>query len=88
MTRAKRERRATSRSKRPKPTTTPPAAVPVASDLNAAPRALLEPEVDQGRRPDENEEASVQDPLKDWPELEAERDEWTLDRPGKGIEES
>jgi len=29
---------------------------------------------------------SVEDPLQDWPELEAEKDEWLLERDGEGNE--
>jgi hypothetical protein len=31
-------------------------------------------------------DASVEDPLQDWPEIEAEKDQWLLERNGRGDE--
>jgi hypothetical protein len=31
-------------------------------------------------------DASVEDPLQDWPEVEAEKDQWLLEREGEGDE--
>jgi hypothetical protein len=57
---------------------------PPIEDLTGAASALVDADAGKGRRPEEGTDASVQDPLQDWPETE--RDEWTLDRPGKGVE--
>jgi hypothetical protein len=77
--------RSKTRARAPKPS--PPVLVerPV-EDLAGAASALVDADAGKGRRPDEGTDASVQDPLQDWPDLETERDGWTLDRPGKGVE--
>jgi hypothetical protein len=82
MRRAKRGSRAASRGK-----AQPAPAAPVPEDLNAASRALLEAE-EMGRQPDLAAEGSVQGPLAGGPEVEAEQDQWLLERPGKGVEEA
>ena len=77
--------RSKTRAQAPKPS--PPVPVePPSEDLTGAASALVDADAGKGRRPDEGTDASVQDPLQDWPDLETERDEWTLDRPGKGVE--
>jgi hypothetical protein len=87
MTGRKKVGRGTTRPKARAPKPSPPVPMePPAEDLTGAASALVDADAGKGRRPDEGTDASVQDALKDWPELETERDEWTLDRPGKGVE--
>jgi hypothetical protein len=81
MMKAKRKRRATSRGRAK-------AAAPVvrSEGADAPGHALLGLEPDRGAQAAAGE-GSVEDPLEDWPELEAERDRWLLERPGEGVEE-
>lgn len=82
MGRAKRTTRADSRAKAPQPVTTP-------EDLDAASRALVEAEdARRDRRPDVAAEESVQAPLADRPEAEAEEDRWLLERRAEGVEDT
>jgi hypothetical protein len=81
MTKAKRTRpsKTRARARRPAPVTP--------SETVAAPgHALLGLEPDRGTQAAEGE-GSVEDSLEDWPELEAERERWLLERPGEGVEE-
>jgi len=50
-------------------------------DLGATNRALLDAE-EAGAE----DERSVEDPLKDWPETESEKDEWLIERGGEDRE--
>ena len=60
-----------------------PAAPQTPQDAGAASPALFESrEKDAGADAD----PSVEDPLQDWPELEAEKDEWLLERDSEGNE--
>jgi len=73
-----------SRKRRAKPATARTLAPPVpAPPVDEADRALPQPE--GGRRArGPKAERSVQDPLGDWPETDADR--WLLDREGEGVE--
>jgi hypothetical protein len=56
-----------------------------ATPVEEADRALPQPEGDGRRARGPKAERSVQDPLGDWPETDADR--WLLDREGEGVEE-
>jgi hypothetical protein len=73
-----------SRKRRARPTKARKLAPPVpAPPVDEADRALPQPE--GGRRArGPKAERSVQDPLGDWPETDADR--WLLDREGEGVE--
>lgn len=76
MTKARKPRRAKRRAKRK---VAPPAARN--GNLGAASRALLDTE-----EAAPEDERSVEDPLRDWPETESEKDEWLVERNGEGRE--
>jgi hypothetical protein len=83
MTRAKKARRAKARQKK---VGAPP--VPVSDQNgNAASAALLA--LDEGGRAADiapEGDASVEDPLQDWPEAEGEPDRWLDERGAEGVE--
>lgn len=74
MTKAKKRRRAKAKRK-PAPSAARP------RDLGAASRALLDTE-----EASPEDERSVEDPLQDWPETEAEKDQWLVERDGEDRE--
>ena len=81
---AKRKTRADSRAKAPP---SQPATAP--DELDAASRALVEAEGARlDRRPEVAPEESVQAPLADRPEVEAEEDRWLLERSAEGVEDA
>jgi hypothetical protein len=61
------------------------AAIPAAPQTpqDAVNPALFEPKEGESRA---DADPSVEDPLQDWPEVEAEKDQWLLDRNGEGNE--
>jgi hypothetical protein len=82
MPTAKKARRA-----KPKPKKRVPApAAPAPDDAgNAAGGALLALEDGRGAA---DADASVEDPLGDWPEAEGDPDRWLEDRPGEDVEKT
>ena len=76
MTKSGRARRKPRARKRP----AIPAAPPTPQDADAVNPALFESKEEE---PPADAEASVEDPLQDWPEVEAEKDQWLLERNGK-----
>jgi hypothetical protein len=62
-----------------------PAAPPPEENGNAAAAALLAPEDGRGAA---EVDASVEDPLQDWPEAEGEPERWLDERPGEGVEKT
>lgn len=74
MTKARKPRRAAAK-KKPAPSAARP------QDFGAASRALLGTE-----EANPEDERSVEDPLQDWPETEAEKDQWLVERNGEGGE--
>jgi hypothetical protein len=60
-----------------------PAAPLTLQDAGAVSAALFEP---KEREAGADADPSVEDPLQDWPEIEAEKDRWLLDRNGGGNE--
>jgi hypothetical protein len=59
------------------------AAPPTLQDAGAVSPALFEPEEKEAEA---DADPSVEDPLQDWPEIDAEKDRWLLDRNGGGDE--
>jgi hypothetical protein len=57
-----------------------PAAPPTPQDAGAVNPALFESKQEEAAA---DAEVSVEDPLQDWPEVEAEKDQWLLERNGK-----
>lgn len=72
-----------SRKRRAKPETAGPLATAPPLPPDEADRALPQPE-DGRRGRGAKAERSVQDPLGDWPDADADR--WLLDREGEGVE--
>ena len=74
MTKVRKPRRARAKRK-------PATAATRPRDLGAASRALLDTE-----EAGPEDERSVEDPLRDWPETEAEKDQWLVERNGEDRE--
>jgi len=56
--------------------------------VQPGPQDAVSPALLESREKDAGADAdpSVEDPLQDWPELEAEKDEWLVERDGEGNE--
>jgi hypothetical protein len=70
---------------KPKKRAPAPAAPAPDDDGNAAGGALLALEDGRGAA---EVDASVEDPLEDWPEAEGEPDRWLEERPGEDVEKA
>jgi hypothetical protein len=71
--------------RRPQRRRTPAAPPSPAENGNATAEALLALEDGRGTA---EADASVEDPLEDWPEAEGEPDRWLDERPGEGVEKT
>jgi hypothetical protein len=84
MAKAKKARRATPKPK-PKKRAAASAVPRPEEGGNAVPGALLALEDGRGAA---EADASVEDPLEDWPEAEGEPDRWLDERPGESVEKT